>query len=597
MLRSLPALILAAVLISSFGADAHAQTSPRLDVNVPETDTSTFAGVRHRIGAATDPENRAFINGEEVQVFESGAFVGLAPLEYGENIVELRVQSPAGESTTQRLVVIRPEPQPVLDPSRLLIDEASIQPSGRLWLKAGDVLEVSFRGSPGRQATFEVRGMTSRVPMQERSLEETGGVPGRYVGRYVIQPGDEVSEAPIIIRMRGRAFAANSVRSEARVTVAPYDTPRVVEVVGTRPFLNTGFGTDRLGGARLGNIDAGTRAVVDGRAGGQWRVRLSDGMSAWLPERFAELLPPETPLPNVLVGSISARGDENEDLVETTLAQRIPYTVRHEPGRLVVDLHGAVSNTTWITHLNSAEGIEHVSWEQVGETQYRMFIALSHDGLWGYDVGYVRDTTLRIRVRRPPVIALEDRPLEDLRIVVDAGHGGRNAGAIGAAGTLEKDVTLDIAMRLQRELMRHGAEVIMTRDTDVDLSMGDRFERSIEAWPDLFVSIHANSIGLASDPMAVSGTSTYYRHEVFKPLSDLVYDELLQMDLREFGVIGSFNFSLSWFTQFPNVLVETAFISHPGDEMLLIDPDFQHQMAQRIVAGLERFVLEAGVTN
>jgi N-acetylmuramoyl-L-alanine amidase len=217
--------------------------------------------------------------------------------------------------------------------------------------------------------------------------------------------------------------------------------------------------------------------------------------------------------------------------------------------------------------------------------------------VWGYDVGYVRDTTLRIRVRRPPVIALEDRPLEDLRIVVDAGHGGRNAGAIGAAGTLEKDVTLDIAMRLQRELMRHGAEVIMTRDTAVDLSMGDRFERSIEAWPDLFVSIHANSIGLASDPMAVSGTSTYYRHEVFKPLSDLVYDELLQMDLREFGVIGSFNFSLSWFTQFPNVLVETAFISHPGDEVLLIDPDFQHQMARRIVAGLERFVLEAGVTN
>jgi N-acetylmuramoyl-L-alanine amidase len=226
-----------------------------------------------------------------------------------------------------------------------------------------------------------------------------------------------------------------------------------------------------------------------------------------------------------------------------------------------------------------------------------MFIALTHDGLWGYDVGYVRDATLRIRVRRAPDIANIERPLEDLTVVVDAGHGGRNLGALGAAGTLEKDVALDIALRLERELRRHGAEVVAPRDSDVDVSMGDRFQLAVDAWPDLFVSIHANSIGSATDPMAVRGTSTYYRHEVFKPLSDLIYDELLQMDLPEFGVIGSFNFSLSWFTQFPNVLVETAFISHPEDEMLLIDPDFQHRMAQRIVAGLERFVLEAGDTD
>jgi N-acetylmuramoyl-L-alanine amidase len=588
----LPFLLVFGLLVN----DVLGQDAPRLTVAVPSADTSTFAGHRHRIGAATDPRNRAFINGEEVTVYASGAFVGVVPLMFGENSIELRVEAPNGSSARRHLVVIRPEPPEVLDPARLLVDEASIRPTGRLWLKAGDVLEVSFRGSPGRVATFEVRGMTPRVPMRELDLEESGGVPGRYVGRYVIQPRDEVSEAPIIIRMRGRGLAANSVRSETRVTVAPYDTPRVVEIVGDRPFFNTGGGTDRLGGARLGAIDAGTHVKVDGRVGGQYRVRLSESMYAWLPERLANLLAPETPLPQVLVGSISVRGGDAEDLIETTLARRIPYTVRHEssPNRIIVDLYGAASNTNWVTQLSSADGIEHVAWEQVAGDHYRLTATLRHAGEWGYDVGYVRQSTLRIRVRRPPVIASAERPLEGLTIVVDAGHGGQSLGALGAAGTLEKDVTLQVARVLETRLVDRGARVVMLRTQDIDVPMSQRIDRTLEVWPDLFVSIHANSTGEASDPLAVRGTSTYYRHEVFKPLSDAIYDEMLSTGLEEFGVVGSFNFSLSQFTQFPNVLVETAFVSNPEDEMLLIDPDFQLRMADSIVSGVERFVNAAG---
>lgn len=589
----LSVLALLAVVLVPHGANA--QQSPRLEVIVPSTDSLQFAGVRHRIAANTEPGNRAFINGDEVTVYESGAFVGLVPISYGENTIRLRVEAPDGRAAERVIAVYRPESPQVLDPQRLLIDESSIQPSGRLWLATGDVLEVRFRGSPGRQATFEVRGMTPRVPMRELDLDETGGIPGIYAGRYVIQPDDEVSEAPVTIRMRGRAFSANTARADARVTVAPHDTPRIVKVVGNRPFLNAGLGTDRLGGARLGSIDPGTMVRVDGRRGDQYRVRLSNETSAWLPVRFAELLPSETPLPIVLVGSITARGADGEDVVETTLGQRIPFLVRHEtfPTRIEVDLFGAVSNTNWITHLNSAEGIEHVTWQQVGADRYRLIATLGHAGAWGYDVSYARESTLRIRVRRPPVVDSPDRPLEGMTLVVDAGHGGRSVGALGAAGTLEKDVALDIARELERALQERGATVVMLREGDIDVAMSDRIDRTLEVWPDLFVSIHANSIGYASDPVAVRGTSTYYRHEVFKPLSDAIYDELLDLGLDEFGVVGSFNFSLSQFTQFPNVLVETAFISNPEEEILLGDPDFQQALAAGVVRGIEAFIREA----
>ncbi|MFW5972888.1 MAG: N-acetylmuramoyl-L-alanine amidase, partial [Bacteroidota bacterium] len=511
-------ILLLALLFVGVSSSTGQVPPPELNVMVPEADTSIFAAPRHRVAANTDPANRAFINGEEARVYASGAFVGVVQLEFGENPLVFRVETPDGRSAERRLVIHRPAPPSPLDPSRLEIDEASIMPVGRLWLTAGEVLEVRFRGSPGRRATFEVRGMTPRVPMTELPLEETGGLPGIYAGRYVIQPDDEVLEAPVVIRMRGRGLAASRAQADARVTVAPYDTPRVVEVIGERPFLNAGLGTDRLGGARLGSIDPGVRLRVDGRRLNQYRVRLADGVTAWLPTRFAHLLPPETPQPRLLVGSVTVRGEGRDDIVETALQQRIPYVASHQssPARIVVDLFGAVSNTNWITHLQSSEGIEHVSWKQVGEEHYRLFVELTHEGRWGFDVGYVRQSTLRIRVRRPPVVASEDRPLEGMTLVVDAGHGGPSNGAIGAAGTLEKDVTLAISQRLERLLIERGASVEMLRTRDVNVPMGERIDRTIAIRPDILVSIHANSTGLASDPKAVRGTSSYYRHEEFR---------------------------------------------------------------------------------
>ena len=75
--RVRPAGVVAAallILIISFPETATSQQTPRLDVVVPEADSSSFAGARHRFAGSTDPSNRAFVNGEEVKVYENGAF-------------------------------------------------------------------------------------------------------------------------------------------------------------------------------------------------------------------------------------------------------------------------------------------------------------------------------------------------------------------------------------------------------------------------------------------------------------------------------------------------------------------------------------------
>ena len=310
------------------------------------------------------------------------------------------------------------------------------------------------------------------------------------------------------------------------------------------------------------------------------------------PEDFAQLLPVETPLPRSLVGSISTSGNAVEDVVGVSLSQRLPYLTDQlvDPPALVVDIFGATSNTNWITHHRSAAGIKSVSWDQVGADHYRLTIALNNSQHWGYDVGYDQGSNLRIRVRRPPKFANPDSVLSGFTIAVDAGHGGDATGALGATGVEEKNITLTIASNLRSFLQDKGVKVVMTRTDDTNVGMPDRTDTIINGGAQILVSIHCNSGGGNSDAEAVRGVSTYYRHLGYQPLANIMYGKMLELGLNQFGMVGSFNFSLKAPTQLPNVLVETAFLSNPEDEMKLMDDGFRKAIAGKIVSGLEQFV-------
>jgi N-acetylmuramoyl-L-alanine amidase len=103
-----------------------------------------------------------------------------------------------------------------------------------------------------------------------------------------------------------------------------------------------------------------------------------------------------------------------------------------------------------------------------------------------------------------------------------------------------------------------------------------------EVDPDLLVSIHLNSSGRDT----VQGTSTYYRYIGFRPLSQSILKRMLELKLKEFGNVGHFNFALSGPTEYPNTLVEVAFLSNPEDEKKILDPRFQKSVAKKITEGI-----------
>ena len=320
--------------------------------------------------------------------------------------------------------------------------------------------------------------------------------------RYKVKPTDEARDVQIKFRLKKSFWSSEKVLSKAKISILPKELPRVAEVVGKRPYLNAGLGEDRLGGSKLGFLQEGIRVKITGKVGTQYRVQLSESMEAWLPEEFAKLLPQDTPLPRALTGAISATSNGSEDIVTLTLSEKLPFISEQliNPNAIIVDVYGATSNTNWISESRFVNGIESITWKQITTNQYRMIINLLHPH-WGYNIDYA-GTSLRIKIRKPPIVDSTDSILSGLIIAVDAGHGGDNHGAIGATGALEKDITISMACDLESLLSEKGAQVVLTRTENNVPAMSERIDKIMSSGAQFLVSIHCNSAGDASDPIA-----------------------------------------------------------------------------------------------
>lgn len=190
--------------------------------------------------------------------------------------------------------------------------------------------------------------------------------------------------------------------------------------------------------------------------------------------------------------------------------------------------------------------------------------------------------------------------LANLTIVIDPGHGGPDPGAIGASGTYEKNNTLPVGLNLAGLLRSAGAQVILTRSTDVSPAGGTYTERAdLEARTkiandlkaDLFISLHNDSFGNPD----VSGTTTYYSSanpvaSQSKTLAASIQSELVKaIGLNNRGVKDS-PFYVVKNTKMPAVLVELGFLSNPTEENLLGSSEFQKKAAQGVYRGILEFI-------
>ncbi|MBM7578795.1 N-acetylmuramoyl-L-alanine amidase [Jeotgalibacillus terrae] len=203
----------------------------------------------------------------------------------------------------------------------------------------------------------------------------------------------------------------------------------------------------------------------------------------------------------------------------------------------------------------------------------------------GGERGYIANWIVSAEDGTSPEEELNDEPVEsisDATIVIDAGHGGRDGGAIGAAGTLEKSLTIRTAEALYHMLSSTGANVIMTREDDRHVDLHSRVAVSKDHGADAFISLHYDAI----NDRSVKGFTTYFYGGPDEALADSVHSGLSDsMTIKNRGMHHG-NFLVLRDNSAPSVLIELGFISNPSEEASVNNERFREIAATGIYNGL-----------
>ena len=348
-------------------------------------------------------------------------------------------------------------------------------------------------------------------------------------------------------------------------------------------YLQNGDGDDRLGGSKMGFVDVGIVFNVVGEKGNLYKVQLSQNRYAFMDKEYLE--PTTEATETVNTGSWFVGKDGKYDEVSISLPRRLPYNYWSEldPTRICMNLYGAMNNSNWITQLNDTEMVEYVDFKQIESDVLQVIIKLKQEYSWGYSIGYA-GTNLVIKVKHAPAITLKG-----MTIGLDAGHGGKNPGAISASGLKEMDINLSMVNEVKAMLEAKGAKVVLSRDADQGPTMAERKKIFKDAEIDLLISIHNNAGG---SPLVEMGSCTAYKHISNRALAVAMQNRLVELGHKNFGVIGNFNFSLNAPTEYPNVLLEVLFMSSLPEEEKLADKSYHKKVAKQVVLALEDYLKE-----
>ncbi|MDY0308833.1 MAG: N-acetylmuramoyl-L-alanine amidase [Castellaniella sp.] len=235
---------------------------------------------------------------------------------------------------------------------------------------------------------------------------------------------------------------------------------------------------------------------------------------------------------------------------------------------------------------------------------------------------------------RPPAPATRpNRPNRPILIALDPGHGGEDPGAIGKRGTREKDVALQIAHRLKKLIdAQPNMRAYLTRDRDYFVPLNVRVQKARRVQADLFISIHADawikpsargsSVWALSQNGATSSAARWlakkendadliggvnlgaHNAQVAKVLLDLStgaqINDSIRVGTQVLNEIGKINklhknrieragFAVLKAPDIPSILIETAFISNPQEELLLRSPAHQQRIAQAVLSGIQDY--------
>jgi N-acetylmuramoyl-L-alanine amidase len=374
-------------------------------------------------------------------------------------------------------------------------------------------------------------------------------------------------------------YAFGRTAKSVDTSAAPF-SPRVVRIEATNAQIRT-----VPDGSYFVFPELGCRMLATDQRQGFFTVRLGDGLQAAVDERSVAV-EQDSQLPPAMLRDGYCRSRNAHSECVLGLDRTVPCFAELVDGdrSLQVTLFDTKAALNRLRYELGDPLLREIAWTQRPEgvvlriTGKRAFSR-------GYSIAYVNDS-LRVVLRGA---SSTGKGLKGKTIVLDPGHGGNATGAVGALGTKEKDVVLRLALLLEKELKRSGANVLLTRRGDDDLGLYERIDLARQAQADLLLSLHANALPDGENPLTRNGSATYYYQLHSRAAAEVIHRHLLKAAaLRDDGLWYG-NLALARPTECPAVLVEVAYLIYPPEERLLSSDDFFRKLAKGLARGIREY--------
>ncbi|MEB3225382.1 MAG: N-acetylmuramoyl-L-alanine amidase [Synechococcus sp.] len=554
------------------------QQSDRLQLVYPPNNHQTTAAQIFFIGSAP-PAGTVTINGQAVERSKLGHFAPSFPLVLGQNRFTFTYRQGSGQTETQTLIVERLA-NGTTPPSQLTNPFPGVniarQPDELICFQAQGPAQAQVSISLGGK-TFPLRPQTTaNLPSNAAVLTLDNAAPvGTFSGTYGgCQAFTQVGNlGPARYQMNFQE-KTSVITSAGTVEILDPQKTEAIAISSTAGVARTGPSTDF---SRLTPLPQGTQALVTGKEG-DW-LRLDYG--AWIRANETTPLTGFIP-PTTLIRSVRSQTQATETEVIFPLQRPIPVTVTQQDDTFSLTLHQAIAQTDTI-YLAESPVIRRLDWAQVDPAIIRYDFHLKTDQQWGYGLRY-EGNNLILSLRHPP--QLQGNSLKGATILLDPGHGGSESGALGPTGYPEKAINLVISQKIQQQLAAKGAQVILTRTTDQDLSLGDRQTAIRNLEPTLALSVHYNALPDAGDAKNTAGIGMFWYHPQAHDLAQFLHDELTtRLNRPSYGVFWN-NLALTRPQEAPAVLMELGFMIHPAEFEWITNPQAQDELAVAIANGI-----------
>lgn len=354
-----------------------------------------------------------------------------------------------------------------------------------------------------------------------------------------------------------RDFISNISGEQTTETTPVTPAPTNPQVQGKKAMVTASSLNVRdsgsLSGKIIGSLKKGNVITIEQEVNNWSQIILSNGSKGWVASWYLEI--------------------QEDKPTESTNPEKSTLKVLYNGTNI---RSGASTNHSVVARANE------------GDT----FSILEKEGDWykislpGNKIGYIAGWIVSVDgstevVQKPGV----NQYLKDKTIVLDPGHGGNDSGAVGVAGTLEKQLTLRTARIVYDKLNASGANVVLTRNSDSYVSLRSRVSISHYRNADAFISLHYDSVYDRS----ARGITSYYYKNIDIPLASAIQTEMIKTTGFKNRQHRLGNFQVIRENKNPSALLELGFVSNPTEEYTVNTNSFQENVSNGIYYGLAQY--------